>query len=143
MSTVNNGDSVKVHYEGRFEDGEIFDKSEGRGALEFEAGSDQLIPGFSNGVVGMAVGDKKTLTLPPAEAYGDRDPARVQEVELGVLPEGVKVGDHLQGQSGEHVVQLLVTALGESAATLDGNHPLAGKTLIFDIEVVGIEPAGD
>jgi peptidylprolyl isomerase len=142
MNTVEPGDSVRVHYEGRLESGEVFDSSKGRDPIRFEAGSSQIIPGFSNGVVGMAVGDKKTLTLPPSEAYGEHDPKMVQRADLDVLPEGVKVGDRLQAQSGEHVLQVLVTEMDESGATLDGNHPLAGETLVFDVELVGIEPTG-
>jgi peptidylprolyl isomerase len=112
MSQIQAGDSVRVHYEGRFEDGEVFDSSEGREPLEFEAGSSQLIPGFSNAVIGMAVGDSKTVTLPPAEAYGDHDPERIQRADLEVLPEGVKVGDRLQAQSGEHQIVVEVTEIG-------------------------------
>lgn len=141
MSTVKPGDSVRVHYEGRLEDGQVFDSSAGRDPIEFSAGSPQLIPGFANGVIGMAVGEKKTLTLPPTEAYGEHDPNMVQRADLDVLPEGVQVGDRLQAQSGEHVIQVLVTGLDEAGATLDGNHPLAGKTLIFNIELAGFEPA--
>jgi len=141
MSTVKPGDSVQVHYEGRLESGEVFDSSADREPLEFNAGSEQLIPGFSNGVVGMAVGDKKTLTIPAAEAYGEHDPQMVQRAEIGMLPEGVKVGDRLQAQAGEQVFHVLVTEIDEEGASLDGNHPLAGKTLVFDVELVGIEPA--
>jgi peptidylprolyl isomerase len=139
MSSVKSGDSVQVHYEGRLENGEVFDSSAERDPLTFVAGSQQLIPGFSSGVIGMAIGDKKTLTLPPAEAYGDHDPEQVQRAALDVLPEGVKVGDALQAQAGEHVVHVMVTELDDDGATLDANHPLAGKTLIFDVELVAID----
>ncbi|MHC4941358.1 MAG: FKBP-type peptidyl-prolyl cis-trans isomerase [Planctomycetota bacterium] len=139
MSTVKSGDSVQVHYEGRLENGEVFDSSAGRDPLNFVAGSPQLIPGFSNGVIGMAIGDKKTLTLPPVEAYGDHDPQQVQRAALDVLPEGVKVGDALQAQAGDQVVHVMVTELDNEGATLDANHPLAGKTLIFDVELVAID----
>ena len=139
MSNVQPGNSVQVHYEGRFEDGEVFDTSRGREPLAFEAGSDQLIPGFSNAVIGMAVGDSKTVTLPPAEAYGEHDPERVQRADRDVLPEGVKVGDRLEARSGEHRMVVEVTELDDEGATLDANHPLAGRTLVFDIEVVAFE----
>ncbi len=138
MSNVNEGDSVRVHYEGRFEDGEVFDSSEGREPLEFEVGSNQLIPGFSKAVIGMAIGDSKTVTLPPAEAYGDHDPQRIQRADLEVLPDGVKVGDRLQAQSGEHQIVVEVVEINDEGATLDANHPLAGKTLVFDIQVIGL-----
>jgi len=137
MSEIQAGDSVQVHYEGRFPDGNVFDTSRGREPLEFEAGSDQLIPGFSEAVIGMAVGDTKTVTLEPEEAYGDHDPERVQRVDPEVLPEGVKVGDRLQAQAGEDKIVVAVTEIDDEGATLDANHPLAGKTLVFDIEVVG------
>ncbi len=137
MSKIESGDSIKVHYEGRFEDGEVFDSSRERNEpIEFEAGSEQLIPGFSNGVIGMAVGDKKILTIPAAEGYGDHDPDRIQKAEMSMMPEGVKVGDRLQAQSGEHTVSVMVTKIDGDDVTLDSNHPLAGKTLIFDIEIV-------
>jgi len=140
MSTVKSGDAIRVHYEGRFENGEVFDSSRERGEpLAFEAGSNQLIPGFSEGVIGMAVGDTQTLTLPPEQAYGPHDPSHVQRADLEVLPEGVKVGDQLQAQHGEQVFQVVVTEMDDKGATLDANHPLAGKTLVFDIEVVGID----
>ena len=139
MSQVQSGDSVSVHYEGRLEDGEVFDSSRGREPMQFVAGSDQLIPGFSNAVIGMAVGDSKTVTLPPSEAYGDHDPNHVQRADLEVLPDGISVGDRLQAQSGEHSFVVLVTEIDDEGATLDANHPLAGKTLIFDIEIVSID----
>jgi len=140
MSTVKSGDAVRVHYEGRFENGEVFDSSRERGEpLAFEAGSNQLIPGFSEGVIGMAVGETQTLTLPPEKAYGPHQPDHVQQAALDVLPEGVKVGDQLQAQHGEQVFHVIVTELTEEGATLDANHPLAGKTLVFDVEVVGID----
>ena len=138
MSNVQQGDTVRVHYEGRFEDGEVFDSSRERTPLEFEVGSDQLIPGFSSAVLGMAVGDSKTVTLPPAEAYGDHDPERIQEADVEVLPDGVKVGDRLQAQSGEHTILVEVIEIDDKTAMLDANHPLAGKTLVFEISVVSI-----
>ena len=138
MSQVQTGDNVQVHYEGRFEDGEVFDSSKGKEPIEFEAGSDALIPGFSTAVVGMAVGDSKTVTLPAADAYGERDPKRIQQVKLDQMPDGVKVGDRLVAESGEHEIPVEVTAIVDGQVILDANHPLAGKTLIFDIEVVGI-----
>ena len=145
MSNVQQGDTVRVHYEGRFEDGEVFDTSKDREPLEFVAGSDQLIPGFSKAILGMAVGDSKTVTMPPAEAYGDHDPERVQQADLDVLPDGVKVGDRLEAQSGEHKIFVEVTKLDDKGATLDANHPLAGKTLVFDIEIhsIGEAPSGE
>ena len=139
MSQIQSGDSVHVHYEGRFEDGEVFDSSREREPITFVVGSDQLIPGFSNGVIGMAVGDKKTLALAPAEGYGERDPERIQKAELSVMPEGVKVGDRLTAKSGEHTGHVLVSEIDGDDVTLDANHPLAGKTLVFEVEIVAID----
>jgi peptidylprolyl isomerase len=141
MSQVERGDTVQVHYEGRFENGEVFDTSDGRDPLEFVAGGAQLIPGFSNAVLGMAIGDKKSVTLAPEQAYGERDETRVQRADLELLPEGVQVGDHLQATSGENMIHVLVTEIDTDGATLDANHPLAGKTLVFDIELVSIAAA--
>lgn len=139
MSQIQSGDSVHVHYEGRFQDGEVFDSSREREPITFVAGSDQLIPGFSNGVIGMAVGDKKTLELVPAEAYGEPDPERLQKAELAMMPEGVKVGDRLTAESGKHTVHVVVSEIDGDDVTLDANHPLAGKHLVFDIEIVSID----
>ena len=139
MSQVNSGDSIKVHYEGRFENGEVFDSSRESDPIEFVAGSDQLIPGFSNGVIGMEVGDKKTLTIAAADGYGEHDPQGVQKAELSMMPEDVKVGDRLQAESGENKFLVEVTAIEGDEVTLDANHPLAGKTLVFDVEIIGID----
>lgn len=139
--TIKSGDLVKVHYEGRFEDGTVFDTSAEREPLEFNAGSDQLIPGFSGAVIGMAAGEKKTVTLPPGEAYGDHRPELVQQVNLDQLPEDVEVGSHLQAAEGEQRFRVIVKAIENDMATLDANHPLAGKTLVFDIEIVDFAAA--
>jgi FKBP-type peptidyl-prolyl cis-trans isomerase 2 len=136
MSKINSGDQVRVHYEGRLEDGTVFDSSAEREPLEFEAGSDQLIPGFSHAVVGMEMGEKKTVTLPPEDAYGDARPEMMQRVPTAELPEGVKVGDQLVAHAGEQTIPVKVTEMNADEAVLDANHPLAGKTLIFDIEIV-------
>ncbi|MHC4953069.1 MAG: FKBP-type peptidyl-prolyl cis-trans isomerase [Planctomycetota bacterium] len=139
MSQVTSGDSITVHYEGRFEDGQVFDSSRDSEPIAFVAGSNELIAGFSNGVIGMKVGDKKTLTIAPAEGYGEHDPERVQTAEMSMLPDDVKVGDRLRAESGEHSFVVEVAAIEGDQATLDANHPLAGKTLVFDVEVMGIE----
>ena len=89
MTAIQNGDKVKIHYRGTLESGEEFDNSAGREPLEFTAGGEELIPGMSNAVIGMSVGDKKTVTLPPAEAYGERNEEMLLRVEPGQLPEGV------------------------------------------------------
>ena len=141
MSGIKSGDLVKVNYEGRFLDGEVFDTSAEREPLEFKAGSDQLIPGFSGAVIGMTAGEKKTVTLPAADAYGDHRPDLVQRVGADQLPEGVEVGHHLSAGAGDQSIRVVVQEMDDEGAVLDANHPLAGKTLIFDIEIVDIQPA--
>ena len=139
MGTVEKGNQVTIHYKGRLEDGTVFDSSEGRDPLAFEAGSGQVIPGFDSAVLGMTAGEKKTITIPAAEAYGEHDDNLIQEIPRNMLPEDVKVGDQLQAQSEDQQFLVTVAKLTDEEATVDANHPLAGKTLIFDLELVGIE----
>jgi len=141
MSQATAGNTVKIHYKGTLEDGSQFDSSEGRDPLEFELGSGQVIPGFEQAVEGMAVGESKSVTIAPEDAYGPRVEQAIQEVPKSVLPAELvpEVGMALQAQNQEQQpVRLTVTAVGEEAITVDGNHPLAGKTLNFDISLVEI-----
>lgn len=139
MSQAKSGDTVKIHYTGTLEDGTQFDSSEGREPLEFAIGSGQVIPGFDNAVDGMAVGDNKTVTIPPGEAYGERHEQLIQEVPKTALPEDMKpeVGMQLQSQSPDgQVMNLTVTDVADESITVDANHPLAGQALTFAIELV-------
>ena len=140
MEQIKNGDSVSVNYTGRLEDGTIFDTSiqEGREPLTATLGQGQLIPGFENGLMGMAIGEKRTIEIEPQDAYGEVNPQMVSEVALNQVPEGVKEGDMLQGQNQYGPVQVVVKEVKESTVVLDMNHPLAGKKLIFDLEVVSV-----
>ncbi|MBN2226976.1 MAG: peptidylprolyl isomerase [candidate division Zixibacteria bacterium] len=141
MSQAEKGCRVKVHYEGRLEDGTIFDSSKDRPPLEFEIGGGNVIPGFENGVVGMTVGDKKTVTLKPEDAYGDRRDDLTIEVDKAQFPEHItpSLGQQLQMEQPDgQPVSVTVTNIVDEKVTLDANHPLAGKTLIFDIELVEI-----
>lgn len=141
MTQAKSGDTVQVHYTGTLEDGSQFDSSVGSDPLQFTIGTSQVIPGFENGVTGMVVGDKKTVTLPSDEAYGPVREDLVQKVEKSELPEDIdlKMGLVLQSQQPDGiVVNLVVTELDDTSVTLDANPPLAGKTLIFDIELVSI-----
>jgi peptidylprolyl isomerase len=141
MSQAKSGDTVKIHYAGTLHDGTEFDSSAGREPLEFAIGSGQVIPGFDNAVDGMAVGESKTVTIPPGEAYGERHDQLVQEVPKTALPEDMKpeVGMQLQSQSPDgQIMNLLVTAVEVESITVDGNHPLAGQALTFAIELVEI-----
>jgi hypothetical protein len=140
MEQIKEGASVSVNYTGRLEDGTIFDTSlqEGRNPLTAILGQGQLIPGFENGLMGMSVGEKKTIEIQPEDAYGEVNPQLTQEVTLDKVPDNVKVGDMLQGQNQYGPVQVTVREINESTVLLDMNHPLAGKKLIFDLEVISI-----
>jgi len=135
---IENGSKVKVHYTGKLEDDNVFDSSTGREPLEFTVGSGQLIPGFEQGVMGLNTGDKKTIELEPDQAYGQVREDLVNEVPRENLPEGVQVGQELQAQTEQGPVRVRVVELNETMGKVDANHPLAGKKLIFDLEVVEV-----
>ena len=142
MSQAKSGDTVRIHYTGKLDDGTQFDSSSGREPLEFALGSGQVIPGFDSAVDGMAVGESKTVTIPPADAYGEKHPQLVQEVPKSALPPEIEpqVGMHLQSQTPDgQTSPLIVTDVAEEKITVDGNHPLAGQDLTFDIELVEIK----
>lgn len=141
MQQVKSGDKVKVHYHGRLTSGETFDKSEGREPLEFEVGSGMVIKGFDEGVTGMTVGEKKTINIPFLEAYGPRNPEMIIEMPKDRFPKDmeVEVGMPLGMSDGQgNQYQVVVAEIKEDAVVLDANHPLAGKDLIFDLELVEI-----
>ena len=140
MKKVETTSKVKVHYTGRLEDGTIFDTSiaEGREPLEVELGLGQLIKGFESGLIDMTEGDKKTIELSVEESYGDPKPEFITDVPKENVPEGIQVGESLQGMGPQGPVNVQVIAVNEETVTLDANHPLAGKKLIFDLEVVSI-----
>ena len=141
MSHAKSGDTVKIHYTGTLDDGTQFDSSSGRDPLEFTLGTGQVIPGFDKAVEGMAVGDQKSVNIPAGDAYGPRHDQMIQEVPKSALPEGLEptegMGLQAQGQDGR-TINLTVTAIGEDTITVDGNHPLAGQALNFEIELVEI-----
>ncbi|MBD3235850.1 MAG: peptidylprolyl isomerase [Candidatus Eisenbacteria bacterium] len=141
MSKVKSGDRVKVHFTGRLPDGSTFDSSREREPLEFEAGGEEVIRGFSDAVIGMEKGETKTVTVAPAEGFGERHTELEHEVPRSALPDGINVGDQLQAKAGERVIPIWVKDLGEEKATVDANHPLAGVELQFEIELLSIEPA--
>lgn len=140
MLKTKQGDTVKVNYTGKLEDGTIFDTSltDGRGPIEAKLGEGQLIKGFESALYDMVEGEKKSVEISPEDAYGEVKDFMVSEVPLNQLPEGVKVGEMLQGQGPQGPVNVKVSELKEDVAIVDANHPLAGKKLIFDLELVGI-----
>lgn len=142
MTQAKSGDTVKIHYTGTLDDGQQFDSSAGRDPLQFTLGSGQVIPGFDKAVEGMAVGDSKTVNIPPEDAYGPRHDEMIQDVPRTALPAEVEpeigMGLQARGQDGQ-VINLTITAVEEESITVDGNHPLAGKALNFDIELIDIE----
>jgi peptidylprolyl isomerase len=142
MATVKNGDKIKVHYHGKLVSGETFDSSAGREPLAFEVGSGAVIKGFDDGVTGMAVGDKKTIQIPFLEAYGAHNPEMVIEMPKDRFPADMEVtmGMPLHMSDGQgRQFQVTVIEIKDTAVMLDANHPLAGKDLIFDLELVSIE----
>lgn len=143
MATVKPNDRVRIHYTGRTQSGQVFDTSRDRDPLEFEAGSREVIQGISHAVVGMQEGQQRTITVAPEDAFGPRREEMVQEVPRSALPAEVKVGDPLRAQSGEQEIQVWVAELGDEIAIIDGNHPLAGHTLEFDLELVTVSAADD
>ncbi len=141
MEQARRGDTVKVHYKGSFEDGTVFDSSDGRDPLEFTIGLGQVIPGFEDAVVGMSPGEQKRETIPAVRAYGERQDDLVFNVGRDQLPPGMEVviGDTLQVGFGDgHTASVQVREIGDDSLTLDANHPLAGRTLLFHLELVSI-----
>ncbi|HEY4617969.1 MAG TPA: peptidylprolyl isomerase [Flavobacterium sp.] len=142
MSQVKENNTVKVHYTGKLSDGQVFDSSEGKEPLEFTLGQGRLIPGFEKGLIDMKLNEKKTITITPDEAYGAVREDLIQEVAKTELPPEIKpeVGMGLVSKSPDgQEMNLLVVEVRDQSIVLDGNHPLAGKDLIFDLEVVEIK----
>ena len=141
MSQASAGDTVRVHYTGKLDDGSQFDSSAGREPLEFAIGSGQVIPGFDAAVAGMNVGESRSVRIPAEEAYGTRQDELISEVPRSALPADLEptVGMPLQAQGPDgRVMRLMVVAVADESFTVDGNHPLAGQALNFDIELVEI-----
>ena len=141
MATVKDGDTVKIHYTGKLDDGSIFDTSKDRDPLEFTIGMEEIISGFEKAVVGMNTGDSKTVKVTSDEAYGPHLKELVATVKLEEFPEQLnpEVGQQLQipQENGKKLI-VSVTDISGSNVTLDANHPLAGKNLTFEIELVEI-----
>ncbi|MCO6381660.1 peptidylprolyl isomerase [Oceanicola sp. 502str15] len=141
MTQAKPGDTLHMHYKGTLDDGTVFDSSEGRDPLTFELGAGQIIPGLDAGVTGMAVGEKRSVRVEPAQAYGEHDASRVQAVDRASVPDNIPTdpGTQLQVQTAEdQVMPVTVVEATEEHLMLDTNHPLAGKALTFDVELVEI-----
>jgi peptidylprolyl isomerase len=141
MNDVKPGDTVRIHYTGTLSDGTTFDSSQGREPLQFTVGSGQIIPGLDRAIPGMNVGETKTVTVPAAEAYGDRNPDGVQSVPRAQVPDHIPLdpGTQLQVQTGDgRTLPVTVTEVTTEVVVLDANHPLAGKDLTFEVELVEI-----
>lgn len=144
MTQVKTGDTVALHYTGTLRDGALFDSSEGRDPLEFVVGSGQIIPGLDAALPGMMVGDMKQVQIPCEDAYGPINPEMQQAVPREGIPDDVplEVGTQLETQTADgQAMPVTVIASDEATVTLDANHPLAGKELTFDIELMRIDPA--
>lgn len=141
MQQAKKGDKVKIHYHGRLEDGSTFDSSAGRSPLEFELGSGQVIPGFDAGVTGMSVGEKKTIHIPFMEAYGPVNEEAIIEFPKANFPSDLQIEVGLQLMMNNGAGQqfpVTIKEIKDDVVVLDANHSLAGKDLIFDLELVEI-----
>ena len=141
MSQAKKGDSVKIHYTGKLADGTVFDSSAGRDPLDFTLGGGQVIAGFEEAVLGMVIGDKKTVTIPSHKAYGEKNEEMVIEVPRSQVPPDLnpEVDQKLQmgGPNGELIV-VTVVEVNDEVVILDANPPLAGKDLTFELELMAI-----
>lgn len=141
MAQAQHGDTVQVHYTGKLEDGTQFDTSTSGDPLEFTLGGGQIIPGFEQAVIGMAPGDAKTVTIPSQEAYGEHREDMVVVVNIAQFPDHItpEVGQQLEmRQADNQPLNVIITDISGEEVTLDANHPLAGKALVFKLELVAI-----
>lgn len=141
MQQAKEGDTVRVHYTGRLEDGTVFDTSAGREPLEFRLGGGEVIPGFENAVSGMSPGQERSITIPADQAYGQRRDELMLVVSRSELPTEIQpqVGQQLQLSQGGQSFIVTISEVGEEDVILDGNHPLAGEDLTFDLRLVDID----
>ena len=135
---IKKGSKVKVHYTGKLANGKVFDTSVEKDPLEVVVGQSGLIKGFEEGLIGMKEGEKKTIELIPEDAYGQLIEGRTQEVEKSALPEEIQVGMALQANGEVGTMVVTVKEIKEETVVLDANHPLAGKDLIFELEVLEV-----
>lgn len=141
MKKVKTGDKIKVNYVGKYENGEIFDNpiEEGRDPLIAEVGKRQLIKGFEDALIGMTIGEKKTVEILPKDGYGEFSNELIVEVTKDRLPKDVQIGQTLQSNTPNGPIVVTVVEIKENVVVLDANHPLSGKKLIFDLEIMEIQ----
>ncbi|CAI3227803.1 FKBP-type peptidyl-prolyl cis-trans isomerase [Desulfovibrio legallii] len=137
---IKKGDTVRAHYTGTLDDGTVFDSSRERDPLEFVQGQGMLIPGFESAVEGHEAGDVVSVTIAPEEAYGEADPELIFTVPRAQVPDHIplNVGVPLQLSNEQGQMDVTITEVGPEEITLDANHPLAGKSLTFEIEIVSV-----
>jgi len=138
---IEEGKTVVIHYEGKLEDGTVFDSSKDREPLEFVFGSGSIIPGLEKGLEGLEKGDKKEISVEAKDAYGEKNPEAIQKVSKEQIPDDItpEVGMQLMAQTETSEIPVIITEIQEDYVTIDFNHPLAGKNLIFDIEVIDVK----
>ncbi len=144
MAIAQQGDIVRINYSGRLVDGTQFDSSDGRAPLEFTLGQGQVIKGLEQHVSGMEPGQKSTVTIPVADAYGPRRDEAIQTLDRSKVPNGVdlKIGTQLQARTSDGgMLPITVVSMDDASVTVDANHPLAGQDLVFDVEVVDVVKA--
>ena len=144
MSTPKTGDTVRINYTGRLTDGTEFDSSAGREPLQFTLGQGQVIPGLEAHIEGMEPGTRSTVTIPPEAAYGPRRPEAIQTVDRASVPAGIEieVGTQLQARTSDGATMpITVVEVDEKSVKVDANHPLAGRELVFDVELVDVVKA--
>jgi len=138
---VKNGDTVKIHYTARLKDGNVFESSKGHVPFQFKVGDGSVIPGLEKAVIGMKVGESKTVEVPPEDAFGPRYEELIFKVDRSSIPSDIEpfIGQNLQMQHPDGgYINLTVTDITEDTVTLDANHPLAGNMIIFDVELIEI-----
>lgn len=143
MVAISENKLVKLHYKGTLDDGSVFDSSEGRDALEFISGTGMIIPGLDKGIKGLKAGDKKQVKIESKDAYGPRMDEALQEVPKDQFPKDIelKVGMQLAAQGPQGTIPVVITEINADTVKVDFNHPLAGKDLTFDVEIVEVKDA--
>ena len=142
MEQAKQGDTVRVHYTGTLDDGQEFDSSRGLEPLTFTLGAGSVIQGFDDAITGMSVGDEKRVTIPASEAYGPRRDELTLRLPRTELPSDLELeeGSQLRMEQGDQSIVVTVREVGDHTVTLDANHPLAGESLTFDLQLVEIVP---